>query len=535
MKEKYNKFVLVIKKRRGLLTVLAAVSAIIIFAAAFWGKKADASDFLTAKAERGTVEVTVSATGTVQAVTTVQVGSQASGTVSWLGVDFNSTVKKDQVIAKLDPSVSQAQVEQARANLEQARAGLGQSRAGVTDAQAKMIAAKSTTQNQQAGVSSAEANLAVLKAQLDDARSLLDQQESLVKSGLISQRDLISSQTNYKAAEARYNQAKAQLSQAVVNEKSSAGAGQAQAQAQVLQAQAQVQNAAAQIQQAEAALRLAETNLAHTIIRSPIDGVVVSRNVDVGQTVAASLQAPTLFTIANDLTKMQVLASIDEADVGQIREGIKANFAVDAFPGQTFSGQVSQVRLNAQALQNVVTYTAVIEVENPEQKLRPGMTANITFPVERRENVLTVPNAALRFKPNLSEKEQEELRAEMQARREERREQRAEQGGEQGARGQGRRGQAAAGQENAGDNTNQRPQGQMVWVLVGKKLEPRFVRTGLTNGRVTEVAAGNLEEGSTVVTGQNDGEASSAARPQQTGSPFGQRGGRMGGGGSRGR
>ena len=536
MKEKYNKFVLVIRKRRGVLTILAAVSAIIIFAAAFWGKQADASDFLTSKAERGTVEVTVSATGTVQAVTTVQVGSQASGTVSWLGADFNSTVKKGQVIAQLDPSVFQAQVEQARANLEQARAGLGQSRAGVTDAQAKMLAAKSTTQNQQAGVSSAESNLAVLKAQLDDARSLLEQQESLAKSGVISQRDLISSQTNYKAAEARYNQAKAQLSQAVVSEKSSAGAGQAQAQAQVLQAQAQVQNASAQIQQAEAALRLAETNLAHTTIRSPIDGIVVSRNVDVGQTVAASLQAPTLFTIANDLTKMQVLASIDEADVGQIREGIKANFAVDAFPGATFSGQVSQVRLNAQNLQNVVTYTAVIEVANPDQKLRPGMTANITFPVEQRVDVLTVPNAALRFKPTLSEKEQEELRAEMQARREQRAQQ-SEQNGEQGARGQGRRGQSASeqgsasGQEGEAASGNQRPQGQTVWVLVGKKLEPRFVRTGLTNGRVTEIVAGNLEEGATVVTGQNDGEEASATRPQQSGSPFGRTGGRMGGGG----
>jgi HlyD family secretion protein len=538
MKEKYNKFVLIIRKRRGLLTILAAVSAIIIFAAAFWGKKADASDYLTAKAERGTVEVSVSATGTVQAVTTVQVGSQASGTVSWLGVDFNSTVKKGQVIAQLDPSVFQAQVEQARANLEQARAGLGQSRAGVTDAQAKMLAAKSTTQNQQAGVSSAEANLAVLKAQLDDARGLLQQQESLARSGVISQRELISAQTNYKAAEARYNQASAQLSQAVVSEKSSSGAGQAQAQAQVLQAQAQVQNASAQIQQAEAALRLAETNLAHTTIRSPIDGIVVSRNVDVGQTVAASLQAPTLFTIANDLTKMQVLASIDEADVGQIREGIKANFAVDAFQGQTFSGEVSQVRLNAQNLQNVVTYTAVLEVANPDQKLRPGMTANITFPVEQRTDVLTVPNAALRFKPTLTEKEQEELRAQMQARREQRAQQ-SEQSGEQGARAQGRRGdQSANGQQEnrqqesgAGDG-GQRPQGQMVWVLVGKKLEPRFVRTGLTNGRVTEIVAGNLEEGATVVTGQNDGQAS-AARPQQSGSPLGRpgAGGRMGGGG----
>jgi HlyD family secretion protein len=531
MKEKYKKFLLIIRKRRGLLTILAAVSAIIIFAAAFWGKKADASDYLTAKAERGSVEVTVSATGTVQAVTTVLVGSQASGTVSWLGADFNSTVKKGQVIAQLDPSVSQAQVEQARANLEQARAGLGQSRAGVNDAQAKMLAAKSTTQNQQAGVSGAESNLAVLKAQLDDARSMLGQQESLAKSGVISQRDLISAQTTYKAAEARYNQANAQLSQAVLSEKSSAGAGQAQAQAQVLQAQAQVQNSAAQIQQAEAALRLAETNLAHTTIRSPIDGVVVSRDVDVGQTVAASLQAPTLFTIANDLTKMQVLASIDEADVGQIREGVKANFAVDAFPGQTFSGQVSQVRLNAQNLQNVVTYTAVIEVANPDQKLRPGMTANITFPVEQRADVLTVPNAALRFKPSLTDKEQEELRAAMQARREQR-----AGASDQGARGQGRRDQAASGQETAEGSSNQRPQGQTVWVLVGNKLEPRFVRTGLTNGRVTEIVAGNLEEGATVVIGQNDGQASNN-RTQQTGSPFGQRpgaGGRVGGG-SRGR
>ena len=528
MKEIYNKFTLIIRKRRGLLTIIAAVVAIVIFAAAFWGKKADASDYLTAKAERGSVEVTVSATGTVQAVTTVLVGSQASGTVSWLGADFNSTVKKGQVIAQLDPSVAQAQVEQARANLEQARAGLGQSKAGENDAQAKLLAAQSTTQNQQAGVSSAEANLAVLKAQLDDARSVLQQQESLAKNGIISQRDLISAQTSYKAAEARYNQANAQLSQAVLSEKSSAGAGQAQAQAQVLQARAGVQNSAAQIQQAEAALRVAETNLAHTTIRSPIDGVVVSRDVDVGQTVAASLQAPTLFTIANDLTKMQVLASIDEADVGQIREGVKANFAVDAFPGQNFSGQVSQVRLNAQNLQNVVTYTAVIEVANPDQKLRPGMTANITFPVEQRADVLTVPNAALRFKPNLSEKEQEELRAAMQARRE----QRAGASDQGGGRGQGRRGdQAAGGQEAADGNSNQRPQGQTVWVLVGSKLEPRFVRTGLTNGRVTEIVAGNLEEGATVVIGQNDDQSSN--RPQQTGAPFGQRpgGGRMGGGG----
>jgi HlyD family secretion protein len=219
---------------------------------------------------------------------------------------------------------------------------------------------------------------------------------------------------------------------------------------------------------------------------------------------------------------MQVLASVDEADVGQIKQGIKAEFTVDAFPGQTFSGEVSQVRLNAQALQNVVTYTAVVELSNPDLKLRPGMTANITFPVEQRENVLTVPNAALRFKPTLSEKEQEEMRAQMQARRQQRAAERQGSGDEQ--------------KEGAASEGGARPQGQTVWVLSeNKKIEPRFVRTGLTNGRVTEITGGNLQEGETIVTGENNG--GDANKPQQAASPFGrQPGGRSGGGsGGRGR
>jgi HlyD family secretion protein len=242
--------------------------------------------------------------------------------------------------------------------------------------------------------------------------------------------------------------------------------------------------------------------------------VVVSRNVDVGQTVAASLQAPTLFTIANDLTKMQVLASVDEADVGQIKQGIKANFTVDAFPGENFSGEVSQVRLNAQALQNVVTYTAVVEVSNPELKLRPGMTTNITFPVQQRENVLTVPNAALRFKPELSESEQEDLRQQMEARREQRSEQRARQGDAQ-------REQRRNRSEN---QTGERSQRQTVWVLTAdKKIEPRFVRAGLTNGRVTEIAGGTLQEGETVVIGKTEANATAS---QPASSPFAPQGGR---------
>src|SRR5258705_3010849 len=379
----------------------------------FWGNDSGTPQYMTARVDRGSLRNAVTAPGTLQAVTTVQVGSQASGTISALYADFNSTVKKGQVVAQLDPSVSKAQVEQARANLQQARASLTQaqaavvnSRAGVSDAQAKGLAAKSTVQNNQAGVSGAEANVAVLKAQQDDAMSLLKQQESLLKSGVIAQRDYDVSLTAYETSEARYNQAVAQLNQAKLTEQSASSAGIAssqaaveQSQAQVKQSQAQVQQAAAQVQQAQAALSLAEVNLSHTTIASPIDGVVVSRDVNVGQTVAASLSAPTLFTIANDLTLMQVIANIDQADIGLVEQAKSVKFTVDAFPGKDFDGKIEQMRLNPQNVQNVVTYNVVIDVNNPEQKLKPGMTANLTVTIDERANVLKVPNAALRFTP----------------------------------------------------------------------------------------------------------------------------------------
>src|SRR5205085_215066 len=225
-------------------------------------------------------------------------------------------------------------------------------------------------------------------------------------------------------------------------------------QAGLAQSRAKLDQAKAGLAQAQAQLTQQQANLDHSIIASPIDGVVVSRAVDIGQTVAASLQAPTLFTIANDLTKMQVLASIDEADVGQIKQGIKANFQVDAFPGETFTGEITQLRLNAQTTQNVVTYSAVIEVANPELKLRPGMTANITIPVARRDNVLTVPNAALRFKPNLSDKEQEALRQKMEERRAQR--QAEHQGGESQGQPPAAQGQPPAAQDQTPGAPSQR-------------------------------------------------------------------------------
>jgi HlyD family secretion protein len=542
MGEKLSKFIAIIKKRRTPLVLVLLLGGVILVAAFLWGNKTSASDYITAKVERTSLEVDVSATGTVQAVITVQVGSQVSGTVAWLGADFNSQVKRGEVIAKLDPAIFQTQVDNASAN--------------VINAEAAVNAAATEINNQKANIQAAKANQEVNRVQRDDAFALVKRYQEL--QSVVPGRDIEAQQAVANAAAARYQQAGAQV---------------AQAEAALQAATAKLDQARASLAQSKAQLQQSKVNLEHSIISSPIDGVVVSRNVDVGQTVAASLQAPTLFTIANDLTKMQVLASIDEADVGQIKQGIKANFTVDAYPGETFSGEISQLRLNAQTLQNVVTYNAVIDVSNEALKLRPGMTANITIPVAHRENVLAVPNAALRFKPNLSEKEQQELQQKMEQLRKEREaraggqgnsnqgaqgseasqesanrpggkegaassegENSGRRGGGQGAGGQGTGGQGQDGQRRPGGEggsfsgargpggpgqAGQRRGGQTVWVLAAdKKLEPRFVRTGLTNGRSTEIIAGNLHEGDTIVIGQNE---PSSSRTQQSGSPLNQR------------
>ena len=496
------------------------MAAIVFAGFYFWGDDSSTPQYMTARIEKGNLRNTVTATGALQAVTTVQVGSQASGTLSALYADFNSVVKKGQVIAQLDPSVSKAQVDQARANLEQARASLTQARAavvnaraGITDAQAKNLAAKSTVQNNQAGVSGAEANVAVLKAQQDDALSLLKQQESLLKAGVIAQRDYDVAMTAYKTAEARYNQAVAQLNQAKLAEQSSASAGIAQSQAgveqsqaQVQQAQAQVQQTSAQVQQAQAALSLAEVNLSHTTIASPIDGIVVSRDVNVGQTVAASLSAPTLFTIANDLTQMQVIANIDQADIGLVEQAKSVKFSVDAFPGKEFDGKIQEMRLNPTNVQNVVTYNVVINVDNPEQKLKPGMTANLTITIDERNNVLKVPNSALRFTPQDADRQRTGT-------------------GTGAGQGQGRRRQQQGdGAQGGGGENRFAPasapvlpgQIRIVWVLgQNNKPERRRITVGLSDGSSTEVVDGDLNEGDMVITGQQLTGASATSNTQR--------------------
>src|SRR3954452_17955470 len=332
--------------------------------------KAEPAPFGAATVTRQTITKSISATGTLQALTTVQVGTQASGTIAELYADFNSHVKKGQVVARLDASQFQAQ-------LAQANATWLATQAGVQLAQSNVLAAEGAVQAAQANVDRTQAALA-------DAQKSFDRTRQLVEAKVAAAMDL-------QTAQAAVDQAAATRQQAV------AQVGQARSQAQA--ARSQVAQAQAQAAQAKAAVDLAQVNMTHTVIEAPIDGVVVARNVDVGQTVAASLQAPVLFLIANDLTRMQVLANIDEADVGQLAPGSEVNFTVDAYPSDTFKGAVSQVRLAPQTVQNVVTYTAVIDVANQDMKLKPGMTANVTVVTARRENVLAVANSALRFRP----------------------------------------------------------------------------------------------------------------------------------------
>ena len=329
----------------------AAAAGVAIAAAWTLRRSPDPPKFLTARVEQGAITSVVQATGTINPLTTVPVGSYVSGTVKYIFADFNSRVHAGQVLAQLDPEVYEAQVTQARGNLDNAVANEKNLEAAIVV--------------QEAVIKTNEANLERLKAAAEYARTTAQRFAELSKQGVISrdQGDQLKSamdQANaqVRAADAQINQSRAQL---------------AQSRAQLEQAQAQVKTT-------QGALDLAETNLRYCTILSPIDGTVVARNVTVGQSVAASLQAPVVFSIAQDLTRMQLYASTDESDTGNIKIGTEATFQVDAFPTETFRGRVSAIRLNATTIQNVVTYNTVIDFENPDGKLLPGETAYATIP-----------------------------------------------------------------------------------------------------------------------------------------------------------
>jgi HlyD family secretion protein len=413
--------------------------------------------YFTAKAQKSTINDVVQATGPINAVTTVQVGSQVSGTIAKLFADFNSRVRKGQVVAQIEPSLFQGALLQAKADLQNGNATLSASKAELIRAQATAAQTKADYQRTVA----------------------------LAKEGVMSPQQLDLARANADTA-----------------------------QAGVSAAEAQVKQAAAQVSQKKAAVDVSETNLNHTIIQAPINGIVVARNVDVGQTVAASLQAPTLFNIAQDLTKMQVDTQTDESDVGNMKVGQEATFTVDAYPSETFHGKVVQIRLNPTVVQNVVTYDTVIAFSNPQMKLFPGMTAYVTLPVATAEDVLSVPNTALRFKPEMPT---EKLRATLQ--------QYGIRYGAGGApesrqtgqsSGQERRGlgaagggsaEQAAGSGGAGNQPAHTPRRDIgiIWKLrPDKNIEPVLVRTGITDHTQTEikqVLKGSLQPGDELAIG----------------------------------
>lgn len=407
------------KQRRFLIIAILVVVGILV-GLLFLRRGGDegGDKYRTEAVSQGDVSATVSATGTLSAVTTVQVGSQVSGIISRLYADFNSQVKKGQLLAELDPTSFLQMVEQRQAD--------------------------------------------VTRSQIESANAQLNynRQKRLAASGLIAQAELDS-------AKAAYDSARAQLAQS------------------------------------QASLRQAQTNLGYTKIYSPVDGQVVNRAYDIGQTVAASFSAPTLFTIAQDLTKMQVQADVDQSDIGQVKVGQPVRFTVDAYPEEQFRAAISQVRLNATVNQNVITYPVIIAVANPDLKLRPSMTADVTMQVETARGVLRVPNAALRFRPPAEEGE-EGQQGQQSARA-------SRSGG--GSGGSGRSGRSGS----AG-----RQRSQSVYVLAksenGKETTLRQVRiqTGITDGRQTQVVkvvSGDLKPGDPVVTGLE------TLKVEQTGNP----------------
>lgn len=523
------------------VTALLIVAAIGAGAGAYYYKHNGVEvQVNTAPITRGDVVDTVGATGTLQAVTTVQVGSQVSGNISWLGADFNSIVKKGQVIAKLDPSLFDAQLQQTRANLAQARANLTKS----------------------------QSELERAKVLLTDAQQKYTRAKELGARNLLPQSDVDAAKIAVDTAVAAVESQKATLAQA-----------------------------AAGVTQSEASVNQAQVNRDHTIIVAPIDGIVTQRSVDVGQTVAASMQAPTLFIIAADLTEMEVNANIDEADVGRIRPGQHTTFHVDAYPTDTFEGTVTQVRLQPVVVQNVTTYGTVITVPNQDLKLKPGMTANVKVEIARKTEVLRVPNAALRFRPTtdlfaaLNQAVPPELTASGRGRS----------GGAHGTQSQGDSSGGRSGAQSsigtpgsAGSSdarvretppgarpdsgegadlnadrkaappvTGQQPsevlrsrrgspqQAQTidalfaplppvesrgrVWLFIEHQLKPVNVRLGVTDGTSTELLGGELQQNMEVVTGVTGLASARATTPGGTGNPLMPTPGRFGGAGGRSR
>lgn len=441
-----------VRQHKGI--AVAAAAALLVLAAAGWAvrSRAGAPRYVTARVDEGPITSAVQATGTINPLTTVPVGSYVSGTVKYVFADFNSRVRAGQVLAQLDPVIYEAQVEQARGNVETASAN------------ERNLAA--SVKGQDAVIQANQANLDRLKAAAEYARANAKRNLDLMARGIVPRDQGDLSQSGLEQADAAVRAAEAQLTQSI---------------AQLAQLRAQLDQARAQTKAMQGALDQAESNLRSCTIVSPIDGTVVARNVTVGQSVAASLQAPVVFSIAQDLTRMQLYAATDESDTGSIRIGTDATFQVDAFPSETFHGRVSAIRLNATTIQNVVTYNTIVDFENPDRRLLPGETAYATIPTGHVDRAIRVANAAIRFTPPLAAAELQRLYRQYSI-------------------------PAAATSAHAGN-----------WHLVWKpdadgSVRPVAVRTGITDYTSTEILEGDLRPGDAVVTGEAvAGEAGASA------------------------
>lgn len=397
-----------------ILLIAVPLLLVVAIAAFAYFKRTPEITYKNAKIERGTIVSTVSATGNLSAVTTVQVGTQVSGTIQKLYVDYNSRVRKGQPIAEIDPSLFNAAVEQSQGNSM-----------------------------------NAEANLQKARVTLADAERTYNRNKKLLADGIVSQGDFDVAETALQSARAA------------------------------------IKAAEGSVTQTRGALMQARTNLRYSVIRSPVDGVIISRAIDVGQTVAASFQTPTLFTIAQDLTKMQIEVSVDEADISRIKLDQKTSFTVDAYPEQSFQGRVVQIRSAPIVSQNVVTYIVVVNVDNSDLKLKPGMTANVSVEVAKKDDVLKLPPVALRFKPKAKDAQQPEAKRPPSA-----------------EPGRGPR----------------KGKGQQVYILRDNKPVAVAIKTGIANNAAIELVEGALKEGDEVIIEQQGGDTKKKAG---SGSPMG--------------
>jgi HlyD family secretion protein len=467
----------------------------------WWGRGSETGPtYRTGRIDRGDVSDLVTATGTLNAVTQVQVGSQVSGRIAKLFVDFNNQVTEGQVLALIDPAPFEAQLAQAQAAVIRAHAATLRTSAAVAVSRANQKIAE-------ADVLVAQANLGKAKVSALNAARTHTRNSELARRTLISRSELDQSQTDQGLGEATVEAARAQLSSSQARAEAS--------KSQVGQALADLESNRGEVAQAEASLQLAKTNLSYARILSPIRGVVISRNVDVGQTVAASFQAPVLFQIADNLERMQIIANVDEADIGRTREGSEVTFTVDAYPQRTFQGKVSQIRLAPIVNQNVVTYNVVVDVENRRLLLKPGMTCNASILVARRAGTLRVPNGALAFTPPdyQSERSSEASIGSGAGRRGQGGEARSrEQGGDptaaEGPRGERRQGRRADGSSGPSRRTSDSdssdlnsPHPGRVFVLVNGQARAVPVTIGVTDGSFTELVSGELKEGDEVLVG----------------------------------